>query len=160
MIPLLQSLFAHQVWADDAILKAIAAQAGAFDDAEIRKWLHHIVIVQRFFLSLFLQRPFLAEREQRVPETIAEMEALFKEAHADGIAYAARLDDAELARTVDFPRAPEFHPSIRDAAMQVVMHSEHHRGQCAMRLRALGGKPPVTDYIMWVREVGSRPPGA
>ena len=40
--------------------------------------------------------------------------------------------------------------------MQVVMHSEHHRAQVAMRLRALGGAPPVTDYIIWVRDVKGR----
>jgi uncharacterized damage-inducible protein DinB len=41
---------------------------------------------------------------------------------------------------------------VRDALMQVAMHSEHHRAQIAMRLRALGGAPPVTDYIIWVRD--------
>jgi uncharacterized damage-inducible protein DinB len=37
--------------------------------------------------------------------------------------------------------------------MQVILHSEHHRGQVAMRLRALGAKPPVLDYIVWVRTI-------
>jgi uncharacterized damage-inducible protein DinB len=33
------------------------------------------------------------------------------------------------------------------------MHSEHHRAQVATRLRALGGNPPMTDYILWVRDL-------
>jgi uncharacterized damage-inducible protein DinB len=35
---------------------------------------------------------------------------------------------------------------------QVVMHSEHHRGQNAVRLRELGGAMPPTDYIYWIVE--------
>jgi uncharacterized damage-inducible protein DinB len=29
------------------------------------------------------------------------------------------------------------------------MHSHHHRGQNATRLRELGGVPPSTDLIVW-----------
>jgi uncharacterized damage-inducible protein DinB len=157
MIELMQPLFAHSAWADTAILRAIAAHEGAFADDELRKWLHHIVTVQRFFLSLFQQRPFDREREGQVPDAMDEMERRFQEAHADCAAYTARLDEAEFARKIEFPvpAFKDFHPPVRDALMQVVMHSEHHRAQVAMRLRALGGKPPVTDYIyiIWVRDV-------
>jgi len=158
MIELIQSLFAHMAWADGSLLKAVAAHDGAFADDEVRKWLHHTVVVQRFFLSLFQQRPFDREREGQVPGAVDEMERRFEEAHADGAAYTARLDEAELARTIEFPVAAfkDFHPPVRDALMQVVMHSEHHRAQVAVRLRALGGTPPVTDYIIWVRDVKAK----
>ena len=157
MIELIQSLFAHMAWADNAILQAIAAHDGAYADDEVRKWLHHVLVVQRFFLSLFLQRSFDREREQQVPVAIAEIKARFDEAHADEAAYMARLDEAELARTVEFPvpSMKHFHPPVRDALMQVAMHSEHHRAQLAQRLRALGGAPPICDYIIWVRDVKS-----
>lgn len=155
MIPTIQSLFAHQAWADAAILKAVREQDGAFADEEIRKLLHHIATVQRFFLSRFTGDPFDMEQAQKAPATMEEMEKRFDEAHRGGIDYAGRLNEAELDRTIDFPRAPEFHPAIRDALMQVVMHSEHHRAQCAARLRALGAKPPATDYILWVRETAA-----
>ncbi len=155
MTELIQSLFAHLAWADAAILKAVGAQDGGFADDELRKWLHHIAVVERFFLALFQQRPFDRGREQQIPGTLDAMQRLFAEAHADGAAYTARLDDAELARTIDFPipSVKDFHPSVRDALMQVIMHGEHHRAQAAMRLRALGGTPPTTDYIIWVRDV-------
>jgi uncharacterized damage-inducible protein DinB len=158
MIDLMQSLFAHMAWADETILKAVAAQDGAVGDEEIRKWLYHIVTVQSFFLSLFHERAFNMERFKQAPGTADETERQFEEAHADGAAYAARLDEAELARTITFPvpAFKDFHPSVRDALMQVCMHSEHHRAQVAMRLRALGGTPPITDYIAWVRDVRGR----
>src|ERR1035441_1104611 len=116
MIELIQSLFAHMAWADGAILKAVAARDGAFADDELRKWLHHIVTVQSFFLSLFQQRPFDREREGQVPGAVDEMERRFQEAHADGAAYAGRLNEAELARMIEFPipAMKDFHPSVRD----------------------------------------------
>ena len=156
MIPIFQSLFAHQAWADAAMLKAVSSHEGAFADEELRKWLHHIVVVQRFFLSLFQGRAFDWEGEKQVPDSMQAMERLFQEAHADGAAYTARLDEAALARTIEFPIMKEFHPPVRDALMQVAMHSEHHRAQVATRLRALGAKPPLTDYIVWVRDVAGK----
>jgi len=158
MSELIQSLLAHMAWADAAILKAVAAHEGVFADDELRKWLHHMVVVQRFFLYLCQQLPFDMERAKQVPGALDEMERRFQEAHAEGAAYATRLDEAELARTIEFPVPAwkDFHPSVRDALMQVVMHSEHHRAQVAMRLRTLGGAPPVTDYIIWVRDVKGR----
>ena len=156
MIKMYQRLMAHMAWADDGLLDAIASQEGASTDEDMRKLLHHIVAVQRFFLSMFQSRSFDFEREWRVPETMDEIRRLFREAHADGIAYAAQLDEGQLAVTVHHPRFKEFHPAVGDALMQVIMHGEHHRAQCASRLRAMGGKPPVLDYILWVREVGGK----
>jgi len=155
MIEMFQSLFAHMAWADTAILKAVAAQDGAFDEEDLRKWLNHIVFVQRFFLSLLQQRPFEAGSERQVPGGVDEMERRFQEAHVDGAAYTARLDEAELARTIEFPVPAwkHFQPAVRDGLMHVIMHSEHHRAQVAIRLRALGATPPMTDYIIWVRDV-------
>jgi len=141
MSELIQSLLAHMAWADAAILKAVAAHEGVFADDELCQ-----------------QLPFDMERAKQVPGALDEMERRFQEAHAEGAAYATRLDEAELARTIEFPVPAwkDFHPSVRDALMQVVMHSEHHRAQVAMRLRTLGGAPPVTDYIIWVRDVKGR----
>ena len=153
MIPLFESMWAHLVWADDSILNAVAAQEGASADEEIRKGLHHIVLVEAFFLSLFEQRAFDMARFKEAPGSLEDIERLFQEAHADGKAYVTRLNEAELARTIEFPIMKEFQPPLQDALVQVVMHSEHHRAQCAQRLRALGGKPPITDYIAWVRTV-------
>lgn len=158
MTELLQSLCAHMAWADDALLEAVAAQDGAYADEQLRKWLHHIVVVQRFFLALFERRAFDREREGQVPDTQEKLAQRFQEAHADGAAYAARLNEAELARTIEFPipSVKDFHPSVRDAFLHVAMHSEHHRAQVAMRLRALGGTPPMTDYIVWLRDGRAR----
>ena len=153
-----QSLFAHIAWADNSLLKAVAAKDGAFDDEPLRKWLHHVVVVERFFLSLLQGRPFNEATERVVPVHVEDMKQRFDEAHADGRDYTSRLDPAELARTITFPVKifRDFHPTVAEALMQVAMHSEHHRAQVAMRLRELGGTPTNSDYIIWVRDVKGR----
>ncbi len=156
MDDLIPSLAGHMVWADSALLQSVAEQEGAFDDADIRKWLHHTAAAQRLFLSLLRGQPFDAARERQPPATMAELEQRFAATHADSIAYAESMDEAEMARTIDFPPLgpmKAFQVSARDALTQLIMHSEHHRAQVAARLRALGGKPPTTDYILWVRDV-------
>jgi uncharacterized damage-inducible protein DinB len=50
------------------------------------------------------------------------------------------------------PWIPGARPTLAEALMQVVMHSQNHRGQCLSRLRELGAAPPTLDFIRWVRD--------
>ena len=151
MASTIRDLLLHQTWADTAILRAIRSHPAVAGDAELRKMLLHIVGVQRFFLSLCLNRPFHPEQEPRIPETLDELEQRFREAHADAESFASQMDAEALARTVEMPRL-QMRLQVRDALLQMAMHSQHHRAQCATRLRALGCAPPTVDFILWVKE--------
>jgi uncharacterized damage-inducible protein DinB len=151
MIPVLRDLIQHMVWADRELLKAVRAREGAYSDGEVRKWLHHIVVVQRFFFALVQNRQVDYEREKRELDSLDEMEQRYAESHRDALAFAERLTESDLPNTFEMPRMKEFRPSLKDILLQVAMHSEHHRAQAAARLRAVGGSPTVTDYILWVR---------
>ena len=82
MIPMIRALFHHQAWADAAILSAVRMHPGASEDQALRRTLHHIVVVQRAFLSLFLKRPFDMEIELRPPASLNDFEVLYREAMA------------------------------------------------------------------------------
>jgi uncharacterized damage-inducible protein DinB len=62
------------------------------------------------------------------------------------------LDVAALDKIVHIPWFPEPPCLIpfSDALLQVCLHSQHHRGQCMARLKALGAKPKNVDYIIWL----------
>ena len=152
MIAMLRELFAHQAWADAKILAAVRSHMAASDDAELRKTLHHIVGVQRAFLALFLQRPFHLAREMQVPANLDEMEALFRQTHAEEIAFAGQVQEEAIAQMIEIPMLAKIRPTLGETMMQVVMHSQHHRGQVAARLRALGGTPPTVDWIIWLKD--------
>jgi len=145
-------LLDHQAWADAAIVTAIRAHTGAAADEALRKTLHHIVMVQRAFLSIFLKRAFDMQKESRVPGSLDEFKTLFREAHQEEIAFAKGIPEADLSSLIEMPWIPGLKLTLAQALMQVVMHSQSHRGQCASRLRALGGSPPMTDFILWLKD--------
>jgi len=62
------------------------------------------------------------------------------------------MSGLELARRLEGPLIPGGGCSIAHAYVQVCMHSQGHRSQCATRLRSLGGQPPVTDFIVWLQD--------
>ena len=40
--------------------------------------------------------------------------------------------------------------TVGETTLQVPMHTVYHRGQVNARVRALGGEPPLVDYIAWL----------
>jgi uncharacterized damage-inducible protein DinB len=152
MTGMMNELFQHQAWADAAILQAVRAHSEAAKDEKLRGALHHIVMVQRAFLSLFLARPFDMQKELQAPESFAGLERLYRDSHAEELAFVSTLQEAELTRVIEMPWIQGSRPSLAEALMQVVMHSQNHRGQCLSRLRAIGGNPPTLDFILWLKD--------
>lgn len=146
-----QDLFAHQAWADASLLSAVHAHPPSQQDEWLQKTLHHIVTVQRFYLSRFLDRPFDREKEGQQPASFADLVQLFRSASEEEIAYAATLTDTELNRRFELPRLNgEF--TFADGLTQIVMHSQNHRGQCLRYMRKHGAEPPTLDYILWAKD--------
>jgi uncharacterized damage-inducible protein DinB len=152
MVPLMGELFDHQAWADAAILGAVRACPGAWENEKLRHTLHHIIMVQRAFLSIFLNRPFDMAAESKPPESLDALAARFRDAQGEELAFVRQVDDAALARVIETPWIPGAKLTLAQALMQVVMHSQSHRGQCASRLRELGGEPPILDFILWLKD--------
>lgn len=149
MLDLIRELFRYQSWAD---LQIVAAAKPYGEDAELRKTLHHIIVVQRFFLLESSGREFDAELEMRPPDTFEELEQLFRDTHQEELEFVAELDEARLAEVLDRAPLDKLRPTLRDALMQVVLHTQHHRGQVAARLRALGATPPTVDFLLMPKE--------
>jgi uncharacterized damage-inducible protein DinB len=152
MLPLMGDLFEHQAWADASMLDAVRNHAPAGDDAKLRETLHHIVMVQRAFLSIFLKRPFDMAAELQPPESLDALVARFRDTHPEELAFVKSLDEPSLARVIETPWIPGAKLTLAQAMTQVVMHGQWHRGQCASRLRAAGGQPPTLDFIVWLKD--------
>jgi uncharacterized damage-inducible protein DinB len=152
MLDMIRALYHHMAWADTQMLAAVGVHAPAAEDEELRRTLHHIVGVQRFFLSRFLKRGFDVESETRIPSSMASLELLFRETHAEELAYIDTVDASALTPVVELAPLQGIRPTGGELMMQVVMHSQHHRGQVASRLRVLGGTPPTVDFILWLKD--------
>src|SRR5581483_9659352 len=151
MIRMLRELFQHQAWADAAILEQVRGHADTWNHEKLRWTLHHIVMVQRAFFSLYTGQPFDMQ-EAQVPEMLAELEAAFRESHRQQLDFLSGLDEPQLSRIIDMPWIPGCRPSVAEALLQVVMHSQNHRGQCLTLLRTLTGEAPTLDFILWVKD--------
>jgi uncharacterized damage-inducible protein DinB len=84
---------------------------------------------------------------------MADLKTFARKCQSEMAAMLGALDDDRLAEMVEVPWfRPPLKISVRHALMQAAMHSHYHRGQNATRLRELGGVPPGTDFIEWLRQ--------
>ncbi len=149
----LEELFAHQQWADAAHWRAFEAHPASLEDKAIRERLVHIHLVQHAFHWMASPRstPFVPRKVEDFPST-AELKIYAKAGGAALLAMAKAATPEWLEETFDVPWLPGMKISRRHALMQAAMHSHYHRGQNATRLRELGGAPPPTDFIVWIKE--------
>jgi uncharacterized damage-inducible protein DinB len=153
MDTLLLDLYGHQAWADAEHWRAIGAHRGARDDKAIRDRLHHIALVQRAFLWLVGERqaPFAVTNVEEF-QSFEALRTYAREHHERLAPFVAAVGDARLAESIDVPwfKDPPLRLTVAQALMQGALHSQHHRGQNATRLREVGGEPPMVDYIAWL----------
>lgn len=152
MLQLLTDLVEHKIYANTMLLRVVREHSIAADDAELRTLLHHIIVSNRFWLFLLLDRPFVREKETVCPDSLDVVDGLYAEAHALEREWLARVDENELAGMVAWTRAPAARFTVAQVMSQVCLHSQGHRAQCATRLRSLGGTPPTLDFIHWLAE--------
>ena len=71
--------------------------------------------------------------------------------HDEAAAFVAGAS-SRLDELVQIPwfQDPACRIPVREALLQVALHSHGHRAQNATRLRELGGQAPTTDYIVWL----------
>jgi uncharacterized damage-inducible protein DinB len=149
----LDELYAHQEWADAEHWRAFEAHPEALTDKAICERLLHIHQVQYAFL--WITGPQTSGFEFKKLEdfpNMADLKEYARRYHAAASELLKGLDQAKLEELVE---APWFKPPLklsrRHALTQAAMHSNYHRGQNATRLRELGGAPPMTDFIIWLR---------
>ena len=151
----LDELFAHQQWADAEHWRAFEGHPAAFADKALYDRLYHIHLVQHAFLWVTGPRTAQFEYKKKVEE-FGDAGALkkYEREGLDGLD--ERLKSVIPDALEEMIEIPWFQPSLRisrrHALMQSAMHSHYHRAQNAMRLRELGGVPPATDFIVWLRD--------
>jgi uncharacterized damage-inducible protein DinB len=150
----LDELYGHQEWADAEHWRAMEAYPAALTDKAIRERLLHIHLVQHGFL--WITSPRLQEFTFKKLEDFPSMADLKAYARQGLIEFGKLLEKTAQGRMEEIIDVPWFKPpakiSVRQALTQAAMHSHYHRGQNATRLRELGGVPPMTDFIVWLKD--------
>jgi uncharacterized damage-inducible protein DinB len=144
---MLHDLARHQVWADGAHWKALRENPALLEDAEIRSRLNHILMAAKMLTTL--ARGGAPDPAGAQPiESMDQLEAAMEQANAD---FCEALGEVDLEKMIALPRGPQgpFETPAWVLLLQALTHSQHHRGQNASRMRQLGGKPPMTDFVVW-----------
>ena len=149
-IALSQELFGHQAWADTELLRAVAAHAQASSDEKLTGILRHIVFVQRIFHAMLTGAEFDLEKDSPVG-SLAALQQTYAASHRDQLSFVTGLSVEDLDRAVENPWIPDLKGTVAEVLMQVVLHSQNHRGQCLSRLRELAGTAPTLDFIFWLK---------
>ncbi|MCM2316744.1 MAG: hypothetical protein NDJ92_16480 [Thermoanaerobaculia bacterium] len=153
-----RDLLAHAAWADAEVWIAVRALPEALTDAKMKEKLHHIHLVQYAFPAIWDRRAI----DVAPLESFADAGALIewaRKGHEALAVRAASVTEIEAATPASVPwskllaerigREPE-QVTVGETMIQVAFHSTYHRGQANTRLRELGGKPPLVDYIAWI----------
>ncbi|HKI87178.1 MAG TPA: DinB family protein [Thermoanaerobaculia bacterium] len=155
--PDLVDLARHASWADALVWTAVLGYPEAARDGKIHAWLYHAHSVQRVYATLW------RGEEPRIPEENGLAGALVLARWGYGanravLSYLRTASESDLERILELPWAKRLEEkygpiapvTVAETALQVAMHSTHHRGQLAARLRELGGEAPTVDFISWL----------
>lgn len=152
MLSMIQELMQHKAWANATLLRAIEQHPAAANDDELHKMLHHILVANRFWLLAVLGHPFDREHEMLIPQNLTAIIDRFGETERLEADWLSQASESDLERTLETRSSRlGIDVTVRQAILQICLHSQGHRPQCATRLRALGGTPQGTDYVLWIR---------
>jgi uncharacterized damage-inducible protein DinB len=152
VLALFLDLFQHQAHADASLINAIRRHEPAARDDELRRILHHILVAHRFWIHLSQGLSFSVDDERKVPDSLDRLVERYRETQVLERDWLTRLEESDLARTLESTYLPGRRVAVSEALLQVCLHSQGHRSQCATRLRALGGEPPAMDFILWLKD--------
>lgn len=144
-----RNLFAYDAWANRRALESLQAM----EDLEDKplKLLSHIIASQHNWHCR------LTGRTQEMMEFyptfgLEEIAGKIKELSAIWPKFIEE-NKGDLGRRVKYrsSEGQEFESALQDILMQLIGHANYHRAQLASAIKAEGGKPAVTDYIVFTR---------
>lgn len=152
MIEYISDMIAYQEWADAHFYRMWNQMSAAHEDPEILLRQAHITFVQVAFLKALQGEEVQLPKADTLIPAMVDLQARAHVNHAKLRAFVSQLDPTSLNRQVIIPFFPDptFRPTVRDALMQIAMHTQHHRGQNLSRLRHLGAERLVIDWIVWI----------
>lgn len=155
----LVSLIDHMEWADARIWSAVGALAPERAAAsDLRERLFHLHLVQRLYLSMWRDAPVATLPQLADYPDLAAVRDWARPFYPDARAVVEGADERRLQEAIVVPFServaqpgrPITHATFAETVLQVALHTTHHRGQLATRVRELGGDPPTVDLVLWI----------
>jgi len=136
-------------WADATVWAAVGKLANRNDEKLVDR-LRHYHATQHAFLKIWRGEPV---DFKDVPPDVEEWA---RDYYGKLATFVGTLDEGSLDSVLSIPWASRYAgptaapTTLGDSILQVTSHSAYHRGQVNTRIRELGAKPPLVDYIAWL----------
>lgn len=146
----LTRLFEHMEWADLRALEALRSMNEP--PSQALDLLAHLLAAEHVWLRRIQQRTPAYEVWPKL--SLEECERLAGANHAGYREFLRGKERGTLDAIVHYANTSgrTFDTPLRDILLHVTHHGMYHRGQVALLVRASGGTPLATDYIVFVRE--------
>jgi len=143
-------LFDFDCWANSETLAGLKTAPSGAERA--RKAFCHIIGAQRIWLSRF-ESPAPPSAQPWPDLTPDECAAALDNLRRRWKELLDSLTPDKLAGDLAYLslKGAEYRTPIQDVLMHLVLHSAYHRGQVAAAVRDAGGKPALTDYVIYLR---------
>ncbi|MGE5681240.1 MAG: DinB family protein [Bacillota bacterium] len=146
-------LFKYNEWANNQVLDALINLP---DDSpeEITRIFNHLITAQMMWLNRILGKSTVLELWTN--NTIEGCITASKESSTQWLRFIEGLKEEDLSREISYVnvQGKPFVNTLEDILIHLVNHSTYHRAQIAILFRQNSLTPPVTDYIVYVREGG------
>lgn len=147
------NLFAYERWANERIL--LALQEPRYADERCLDLFSHIIAAQQTWLSRVLGQNRYVPLWER--HDLMECAQLYRQAAQSWDRYLANRTDADFTELIAYrnTKGEAYETALRDILAHLINHDTYHRGQIVeeLKIRKLIPTMPVTDYIVFVREV-------
>ena len=152
-----RDLMRHMEWADARTWAAALGVPSLQQDPQMRDRLHHYHTTQWAYLQLWRHEEVTIAQAS----SFADLKALGQWVRAyyrELPSFLDTVDEAALERRITLPWAERLEArfgkitpaTLAENMLQLTLHTAHHRGQAATKIREAGGAPDVIDYIAWV----------
>lgn len=108
----LVQLFTHMEWADSLIWNSVGSTEAAQRDRAVMERLHHVHVVQRIYLQMWLGEPSRG-RELSTFADLAEVQRWARDYYRDLWEFVGRLNIDTMTRAVEFPWADQLVEMVR-----------------------------------------------
>jgi uncharacterized damage-inducible protein DinB len=152
-----RNLLQHMEWADALMWRAVKSATESGGHEPFRGRFFHLHAVHWAYLQIWRGQPVIIPKVETFAD-LSVLQAWARGYYAELPGFLDSLDEAALERTITLPWADEIakrfgaaHPAtLGQTMLQVALHTTHHRGQLATKVRELGTDPPLVDFVAWI----------
>ncbi|GAB3758402.1 DinB family protein [Spirosoma pomorum] len=144
-------LLNYELWANKRVIDALEVLENPPSRAVAV--MGHILSAQQVWLGRFVGEPTFISIWEDTP--VSWMNEMAERQHHKIVSYVNTLAEADLLKPIDYvsSQGDNYQNTLLDMLTHMSHHAAYHRGQVVQLIRPMVKQAPVTDFIIWVREM-------